>query len=470
MPFEVFISHSTKDKAIAEEICQHLESRGIGCWIAPRDIEFGADWSEGITKGIGACRVFVLVFSEAANQSDHVRREVAKAFGLGLSVIPFRIQPVNPSASLGYFLETVHWLDASEPSPQDHFAHLADQVERSRGDRGEASTSRKEPISSFGSHAAASAEPAPRQKPTSEVEVRRKTRGGWRRILAFNLILVPAGALAGTIIAMFAEQQLQALGEKEVVENAKIMIETARASRHYTTEQIAPLIDKQQQTITQLEEAVRTIIANAKKQGSHQVQSIPSATKGIFPVSDSGELVLPHAEFHPQSIPFYSATEAFNYFRHKYQEFGYKEAALNPTNLRDRAVDWEADVIGEFQKNESETELIGHRSTPIGPSLFISVPIKVDDQSCLDCHSRVERAPAEMVKLYGSSNGFGWKMGDIVGAQIVSVPATLTERLAADAFRNILLMTIAALTALVIIANLAFVWLAPKPSASGSKA
>jgi len=459
MPFEVFISHSTKDKTIAEEICRHLESRGIGCWIAPRDIEFGADWSEGITKGIGACRVFVLVFSESANQSDHVRREVAKAFGLGLSVIPFRIQAVNPSASLGYFLETVHWLDAIEPSPQEHFGNLADQVERSLGDRGEASTSRKDPISSFGSHAVASAEAAPTQKPASEVEARPKGTGGWRRILAFNFVLVPAAAVAVTVIALFAQQQLQALGEKEVVENAKIMIETARASRHYTTEQIAPLLDKQQDTITQLEEAVRTIVANGKKQGSHQVQTVPSAAKENLGVSNSGELVVPPAEFHPQSIPFYAATEAFNYFRHKYSEFGYKEAALNPTNLRDRAVDWEADVIAEFQKNESETELIGHRSTPVGPSLFISAPIKVDDQSCLDCHSTVERAPAGMVKLYGSSNGFGWKMGDIVGAQIVSVPATLTQQLAADAFRSILLMTIAVVAALVIVANVLFVWL-----------
>jgi hypothetical protein len=465
MPFEVFISHSTKDKVIAEEICRHLESRGIGCWIAPRDIEFGADWSEGITKGISACRVFVLVFSDSANQSDHVRREVAKAFSLGLSVIPFRIQPVNPSASLGYFLETVHWLDAIDPSPQEHFGHLADQVERSLGDRGEVSNSRKEPISSFGSHAIASAEPAPTQKPASEVEARPKAKAGWRRILAFNVVLVPAAILAVAIIAVLAQQQLQSLGEKEVVENAKIMIETARASRHYTTEQIAPLLDKQQETLTQFEEAVRTIVANSKKQGSHQVQTVPSAAKGVLGVSDSGELVLPRAEFHPQSIPFYAATEAFNYFRHKYPEFGYKEAALNPTNLRDRAVDWEADVIGEFQKNESETELIGHRSTPIGPSLFISAPIKVDDQSCLDCHSTVERAPAGMVKLYGSSNGFGWKMGDIVGAQIVSVPATLTQRLAADALRNILLITIAAVAALVIVANVAFIWLR-KPSVS----
>jgi hypothetical protein len=79
MPGKVFISHSSNDKEIADVICQHLESAGVHCWIAPRDIEPGTDWTEGITRGIANCRLFVLVFSAHANESDHVRREVGKA-------------------------------------------------------------------------------------------------------------------------------------------------------------------------------------------------------------------------------------------------------------------------------------------------------------------------------------------------------------------------------------------------------
>jgi TIR domain len=109
MTSQVFISYSSKDKAIADTICQWLESGGIPCWMAPRNIEFGSDWTEAIMRGIAACRVFVLVFSENANGSGHVRREVAKAFSLGLQVIPFRIQDTLPQSSLSYFLETVHW-------------------------------------------------------------------------------------------------------------------------------------------------------------------------------------------------------------------------------------------------------------------------------------------------------------------------------------------------------------------------
>jgi hypothetical protein len=112
---KVFISHSTKDKALADAICQRLESEGVKCWIAPRDIEVGSDWTEGIMRGIETCRVFVLVFSGNANGSEHVRREVAKAFSLKLAVIPFRIEAVMPNRSLGYFLETVQWLNAMDP-------------------------------------------------------------------------------------------------------------------------------------------------------------------------------------------------------------------------------------------------------------------------------------------------------------------------------------------------------------------
>jgi TIR domain len=98
----VFISHSSKDKSIADAICNQLESTGIRCWIAPRDIEVGFDWTRGIMQGLAECQVFVLVFTANSNDSEHVGREVAKAFSLGSAVIPFRIEAVNPRENLGY--------------------------------------------------------------------------------------------------------------------------------------------------------------------------------------------------------------------------------------------------------------------------------------------------------------------------------------------------------------------------------
>ena len=140
MESKVFISHSSKDKETADAICNHLESAGIWCWIAPRDVKAGSDWTEGIIQGIEACRVFVLVFSENANVSEHVRREVAKAFSLGLAVIPFRVANIMPSGSLAYFLGTVHWLDALTPPLDKHLNALTDRVKQLLASQGQPAT------------------------------------------------------------------------------------------------------------------------------------------------------------------------------------------------------------------------------------------------------------------------------------------------------------------------------------------
>ncbi len=105
----------------------------------------------------------------------------------------------------------------------------------------------------------------------------------------------------------------------------------------------------------------------------------------------------------------------------------YKEAALNPTNLRDRTVEWEADVVNVFRSNAAKAEFVGRRETATGQSVFLGAPIKVDDDSCLACHGRPEDAPADLVKLYGKSNGFGWKSGEVIGAQIVSIPSDIPK-------------------------------------------
>src|SRR6201984_1045236 len=124
MPSMVFISHSSQDRPPADAICAHLESAGINCWIAPRDIEPGATWTKGIMEGLDACRGLILVFSELASESHHVERQVAKASSSGPAVIPFRIKDVLPNQSLSCFLDTIQWLDASAPPLQKHLDTL----------------------------------------------------------------------------------------------------------------------------------------------------------------------------------------------------------------------------------------------------------------------------------------------------------------------------------------------------------
>ena len=114
--------------------------------------------------------------------------------------------------------------------------------------------------------------------------------------------------------------------------------------------------------------------------------------------------------FLPQSVPAFAATEIMTQLRKKYPDYAYKEAALNPTNPRNRAVEWETDIVNEFRNNAARTEISGMRQTPTGPSLYLARPFQIKDPACLGCHTTAEMAPPAMVKLYGTSNGFGWKL------------------------------------------------------------
>ncbi|MBL8649453.1 MAG: toll/interleukin-1 receptor domain-containing protein [Sphingopyxis sp.] len=128
MAAEVFISYSSKDRTIANMVCALLEERGHRCWIAPRDILPGTEWGEAIVTGLKGAQVFVLVFSQHANTSPQILREVERAVHLGLPIIPFRIEDVVPERSLEYFMSVPHWLDALSPPVEDHIARLGDVV------------------------------------------------------------------------------------------------------------------------------------------------------------------------------------------------------------------------------------------------------------------------------------------------------------------------------------------------------
>ena len=116
MPFEAFISYAKPDETAARAACDALEAAGIRCWIAPRDIVPGLEWSAAIVRAIDRCAIMILVFSSHANQSQQVRREVERAADRGLAIVPLRIEDVLPADALAYFLGSVHWLDALAPS------------------------------------------------------------------------------------------------------------------------------------------------------------------------------------------------------------------------------------------------------------------------------------------------------------------------------------------------------------------
>jgi HAMP domain-containing protein len=131
-------------------------------------------------------------------------------------------------------------------------------------------------------------------------------------------------------------------------------------------------------------------------------------------------------KFSPQSVPAYSAREVFEILRRKqdYRDFFYKEATLNPTNLRDKADGFEANIVERFRKDNGLKELSGFRSIPGGDIFYIARPLAISEPSCLQCHSTPEVAPKTMIERYGTANGFGWQLNEIIGAQIISVPAS----------------------------------------------
>jgi protein-histidine pros-kinase len=225
--------------------------------------------------------------------------------------------------------------------------------------------------------------------------------------LKFNLVLLVVFVLGLSVTGYLSWGLLQRNAREEVVRNAELMMEAALAVRAYTVDQVRPQLELQ---------LMRTFL--------------------------------------PQSVPAYAATETMTQVRKKYADYTYKEATLNPTNPRNRASDWEADLVQEFKNRSTVTQLIGERDTPTGRSLYIARAIKITNPACLACHTTPDMAPATMVKLYGPGNGFGWKLNDVIGTQVVSVPMTLPIRNAERAFYTFMGSLAAVFTVVFIVLNL----------------
>ena len=128
LSFDAFISYSSKDKATADAACAALETAGIRCWIAPRDIRAGVEYGDALIDALDNCRVMVLIFSSNANTSPQIRREVERAVSRGVPVIPLRIENVVPTKAMAYFVNSVHWLDALTPPLEAHLQRLSEAV------------------------------------------------------------------------------------------------------------------------------------------------------------------------------------------------------------------------------------------------------------------------------------------------------------------------------------------------------
>ena len=129
MGVDVFISYAIADKLTADAACAALESAGIRCWIAPRDVLPGMDYAEAIIEALEKCRGMLLIFSSNANRSNQVKREVERAVHHGIPIIPFRIEDVPPARALEYYISSPHWLDALTPPLEQHLKQLASTIQ-----------------------------------------------------------------------------------------------------------------------------------------------------------------------------------------------------------------------------------------------------------------------------------------------------------------------------------------------------
>ena len=234
--------------------------------------------------------------------------------------------------------------------------------------------------------------------------------------LTFNLVLGLA-TLSGVVLAsLFTHRFLEANARQEVLDSARIMLQSAIAVRGYTIGEIRPLLALQQKR-----------------------------------------------QFLPQTVPAYAAHRYVDQLQQKYPEYSYREATLNPTNPVDRAVDWEADIIHWFRDHDAETELLGVRDTPTGPSMYLARPIKISDGKCLACHSTPSSAPQTMIDTYGTANGFGWKLNEIVGAQVVTVPMSVPLERARETFTVVIGVLAAIFVLVAVLLNVMLHFVVIKP-------
>jgi len=204
--------------------------------------------------------------------------------------------------------------------------------------------------------------------------------------LKFNLVMMLVFVVGLAVTGFVSYELLHRNARDEVLRNAGVMMEAALSMRGYTVGKVRPLL----------------------------------------PYDPD--------KFLPESVPAFAATEIMGILGKKYPDYSYKEAALNPTNPRNRAVEWESDILNAFRKGTGGAEISGVRDTPTGRALYLARPLAVRDEACLSCHTNAEMAPPAMVKLYGAANGFGWKLNEVVATQIVTVPMDLPIRNANRAF------------------------------------
>ncbi len=225
--------------------------------------------------------------------------------------------------------------------------------------------------------------------------------------IKFNLALFVTFLAGLAVAAALVWNIVQRHARTEVLQEANIMMAQANAVWEYTVNQIEPLLVDQQQV-----------------------------------------------RFLPQSVPFFAAEANLRALSKQFPAYTFKNAAENPTNPADQATPWEAAIIAEFRQHPTLTQFVSVRQTKDGPVMSLSKPLRIDNKDCLACHSTPAAAPPAMVDLYGPKNGFGWTLGSVQGAQIVSVPMRVALARARSLFVTFMVALLGAFAVAFVLLNL----------------
>ncbi len=241
-----------------------------------------------------------------------------------------------------------------------------------------------------------------------------------RLLVKFSAIFALVFGIGVAIIGALTYRMLEDGAHTQVLAQARLMMQAMSSVRKYTSVQLLPLLEHE-------EERTNTFL--------------------------------------PQTVPGYAATENFGYLKTQFPDYSYKEATLNPTNLRDRAVDWEADIVNAFRNDPNLHQLSGERESATGPALYFAQPIRAT-AACLQCHSTPDVAPQPMIKRYGSANGFGWKENEIIAAQVISLPLSVPLEIARSQFRTVLIYLGIIFLGSLIVLNAVLYFTIAKPAAA----
>lgn len=167
--------------------------------------------------------------------------------------------------------------------------------------------------------------------------------------------------------------------------------------------------------------------------------------------------------FLPQSVPAWAAQTNFRGMQKDFPDYSFQSVVDNPTNPADLPADWQAEIIRTLKARPDQSTLVTERDTPSGRILSLSHAVVITNPDCLRCHSTPDAAPPTLIDLYGSKNGFDWKLNEVLGARIVSVPMRVPYAAAEQTFVQVMAGIAGVFVVMIVLLNVMLSYVIVRP-------